>query len=89
MFSSSAVVAQRCVSCQAQKLQGTIVSTKCAKTATVAVERLVPHPTYGKRFKSTKNYIVHDMVRTKIAYPSSSIPRILRPLMWSLMLDWS
>lgn len=39
---------------------GIVTSTKMAKTAKVAVTRVVAHPVYGKRIKRTKNYLVHD-----------------------------
>lgn len=39
---------------------GTVISTKMAKTATVLVERVVSHPVYKKRYKTTKKYHVHD-----------------------------
>lgn len=39
---------------------GVVVSTKMAKTAKVAVSRVVAHPVYGKRIRRVKNYLVHD-----------------------------
>lgn len=45
--------------------QGKVVSTKMAKTATVAVERVVVHPLYKKRFKKVKKYHVHDEIGVK------------------------
>jgi len=44
---------------------GKVISTKAAKTAVVAVERIVVHPLYGKRFKRLKNYQVHDETGVK------------------------
>ena len=44
----------------AQKLLGTVVSTKMDKTAVVAVVREVPHPRYIKRVRKTKKYFAHD-----------------------------
>jgi small subunit ribosomal protein S17 len=44
---------------------GKVISTKAAKTAVVAVERIVVHPLYGKRFKRIKNYQVHDEIGAK------------------------
>lgn len=41
-------------------ITGKVISTKMAKTATVAVERFVTHPVYKKRLKKTKKYHVHD-----------------------------
>jgi small subunit ribosomal protein S17 len=45
---------------------GTIVSTKMAKTAKVAVESFVFHPRYKKRLSRTKNYLVHDELGAKV-----------------------
>lgn len=45
--------------------QGKVISTKMEKTATVAVERVVVHPLYKKRYKRTKKYHVHDEMGTK------------------------
>ena len=39
---------------------GKVLSKRMVKTATVAVERVVIHPIYKKRFKKTKKYHVHD-----------------------------
>lgn len=39
---------------------GTVISVKNAKTAVVAVTRLVSHPVYQKRVKKTKKFQVHD-----------------------------
>ncbi len=41
-------------------LQGVVVSTKADITATVLVERRVPHPRYGKIVKVSKKYRAHD-----------------------------
>lgn len=40
--------------------KGTVISTKMAKTATVAVERVIVHPLYKKRFRRDTKYQVHD-----------------------------
>lgn len=45
---------------------GKVVSTKMAKTATVAVERMVVHPIYQKRSKVITKYHVHDEQGTKV-----------------------
>lgn len=37
-----------------------------AKTATVAVSRIVVHPIYGKRYKRTKKYHVHDELDVQV-----------------------
>ena len=39
---------------------GKVISKKMDKTATVAVERIVVHPLYRKRFKKIRKYNVHD-----------------------------
>ena len=39
---------------------GTVVSAKMAKTVTVAVERRVTHPLYGKQVTRTKKLYAHD-----------------------------
>ncbi len=39
---------------------GTVVSDKMNKTVTVAVERRVRHPLYGKVIKKTKKFMAHD-----------------------------
>ena len=40
--------------------KGVVVSTKMAKTAVVAVTRLVKHSRYGKYIRRTKRYLAHD-----------------------------
>lgn len=49
-----------------KKLVGKVIGTKTSKTATVAVERIVVHPLYKKRFKRIKKYQVHDEIGVKI-----------------------
>jgi len=39
---------------------GTVVSDKMDKTVVVAVERVVPHPLYGRRVKRTTRFKAHD-----------------------------
>jgi small subunit ribosomal protein S17 len=39
---------------------GKVVSTKMAKTAVVEVVRVVAHPVYKKRVRTTRKYHVHD-----------------------------
>ena len=41
-------------------LTGKVVSYKMQKTVTVAVERLVKHPTYGKYVRRTTKLQAHD-----------------------------
>lgn len=45
---------------------GTVVSKKMAKTATVAVEQVVAHKVYHKRFRKIKKYHVHDEINANI-----------------------
>ncbi len=40
--------------------QGVVTSNKMAKTITVAVERKVKHPIYGKFVKKTSKFHAHD-----------------------------
>ncbi|OGJ21767.1 MAG: 30S ribosomal protein S17 [Candidatus Pacebacteria bacterium RIFCSPHIGHO2_01_FULL_46_10] len=44
---------------------GVVTSAKMLKTVTVKVERLFPHPKYGKRIKVTKKFLCHDEVGVK------------------------
>lgn len=44
----------------ARTLTGKVVSNKMQKTITVAVERYVPHPTYGKYQRRTTKFLAHD-----------------------------
>jgi small subunit ribosomal protein S17 len=44
----------------AKTLTGKVVSNKMQKTITVAVERYVPHPEYGKYQRRTTKYLAHD-----------------------------
>ena len=44
----------------ARTLTGTVVSSKMNKTISVAVERLVKHPTYGKFVRRTTKLLAHD-----------------------------
>lgn len=41
-------------------LQGKVISNKMDKTITVAIERQVKHPIYGKFIKRTTKLHVHD-----------------------------
>jgi small subunit ribosomal protein S17 len=42
------------------ELQGVVVSDKLQKSVTVAVERRVQHPVYGKIQKRTSTFLAHD-----------------------------
>ena len=44
----------------AKTLTGRVVSNKMQKTITVAVERYVPHPQYGKYQRRTTKLLAHD-----------------------------
>ena len=41
-------------------LTGRVVSTKMDKTISVAIERLVKHPNYGKYVRRTTKLLAHD-----------------------------
>jgi small subunit ribosomal protein S17 len=43
-----------------QNLIGQVVSTACAKSVVITVQRQVPHPKYLKRVVLTKKYMAHD-----------------------------
>jgi small subunit ribosomal protein S17 len=43
-----------------RQLAGRVVSDKMKKTVTVAVERRVKHPLYGKFLKRLRKYHAHD-----------------------------
>lgn len=45
---------------------GKVISTRMAKTATVAVATFVIHPTYKKRLKRIKKFQVHDELGAKL-----------------------
>jgi len=45
---------------------GKVIATKMAKTATVAVERVVIHPLYKKRTRRDTKYQVHDELGVKV-----------------------
>ena len=41
-------------------LTGQVISNKMNKTITVAIERVVRHPTYGKYMRRTTKLLAHD-----------------------------
>ena len=43
-----------------RKFTGQVVSDKMDKTLVVAVELVKVHPKYGKRFKASRRFKVHD-----------------------------
>jgi small subunit ribosomal protein S17 len=55
----SAEISTESVSAE-RSLTGRVVSTKMDKTISVAVERLVKHPQYGKYIRRTTKLLAHD-----------------------------
>lgn len=47
-------------------LTGKVIAVKTNKTVTVEVTRVVIHRLYGKRFKRSKKYQVHDEVGVQV-----------------------
>jgi len=45
---------------EVRSITGRVVSNKMNKTISVEVERLVPHPMYGKYVKRTSKLMAHD-----------------------------
>jgi small subunit ribosomal protein S17 len=43
-----------------RSITGRVVSTKMDKTISVAIERLVKHPQYGKYIRRTTKLLAHD-----------------------------
>ena len=43
-----------------RQFKGVVVSDKMDKTIVVRVDRVKAHPKYGKRYKVSKNFKVHD-----------------------------
>lgn len=43
-----------------RKVVGRVVSNKMEKSVTVAVERLIKHPVYGKFIRRTTKIVAHD-----------------------------
>lgn len=43
-----------------RKFKGVVVSRKMNKTAVIRVDRIKVHPKYGKRYRISKKYKVHD-----------------------------
>ena len=48
------------ISMNKRTFKGTVVRAAMTKTIAVTVERTKVHPKYGKRYKVTKCYLVHD-----------------------------
>ncbi|HKI45407.1 MAG TPA: 30S ribosomal protein S17 [Balneolales bacterium] len=51
---------QETVRNQRKQRTGVVVSNKMNKSITVAVDRQVKHPIYGKFIKKTRKYMAHD-----------------------------
>lgn len=43
-----------------KRREGTVVRAKMTKTVVVQVDRLVPHPLYGKRTNQRMRFMAHD-----------------------------
>lgn len=43
-----------------KRREGTVVRAKMTKTVVVQVDRLVPHPLYGKRTSQRARFMAHD-----------------------------
>lgn len=43
-----------------RRVVGRVVSSKMQKSVTVAIERLIKHPTYGKFIRRTTTLLAHD-----------------------------
>jgi small subunit ribosomal protein S17 len=43
-----------------RKVVGRVVSAKMDKTVSVAIERLIKHPVYGKYIRRTSKVLAHD-----------------------------
>ena len=43
-----------------RKFQGIVVSHRMDKTAVVKVDQIKVHPKYGKRYRTSERYKVHD-----------------------------
>ena len=46
-----------------KKLQGEVISTKMQKTVVVRVDRVFLHPKYKKRYKVSKKYKAHNILK--------------------------
>ena len=45
---------------QQRRIVGRVVSDKMDKTVSVAIERLIKHPVYGKYIRRTSKVLAHD-----------------------------
>ena len=55
-----------------RQLSGRVVSDKMNKTVTVAVERRVKHPLYGKYLTRLRKYHAHDAASANASRASAS-----------------
>ena len=49
-----------------QVIRGRVTAVKSLQTAVVLVERTKTHPLYGKSFKRSKKYLVHDLLNVAV-----------------------
>ncbi len=47
-----------------RKVVGRVVSNKMDKTVSVAIERMIKHPVYGKYIRRTSKVLAHDAENT-------------------------
>jgi small subunit ribosomal protein S17 len=59
-MSEQAKAADQSADVAVKTLTGKVVSNKMQKTITVAIERYVPHPQYGKYQRRTTKVLAHD-----------------------------
>ena len=70
-------------------MTGRVVSDKMDKTVSVAIERLIKHPVYGKYIRRTTKVLAHDAERTSaspvIAWRSPSASLFQRTKSWAVV----
>ena len=59
-MSEQAKIADQSADKTIKTLTGKVISNKMQKTITVAIERYVPHPQYGKYQRRTTKVLAHD-----------------------------
>jgi small subunit ribosomal protein S17 len=59
-MSEQAKAADQSAETAIKTLTGKVISNKMQKTITVAIERYVPHPQYGKYQRRTTKVLAHD-----------------------------
>ena len=60
MSASEAAAGEKAGEKTVRRVVGRVVSTKMDKSVTVAIERLVKHPVYGKFIRRTTKVMAHD-----------------------------